>query len=258
VTALATARPTRYVDHVMGMPISLALRGRHTHDHAALEAWAEVMADLREVDRVFSTYREDSWISRLGREEVQLTECPVEVHEVLALAADARSSSGGAFDVRLPRADGSTTLDPSGIVKGWAVDRAARYLRPLEDTDFCLSAGGDMVCSTGRAGSPDWRIGIEDPRDLTRVLAVVPVRNGAVATSGLVHRGAHIVDPRTGATPTTWASVTVIGEDLTTADTEATTAFVLGYDAPSWLTGRGRSALLVRPNGSTLTVGAWT
>jgi thiamine biosynthesis lipoprotein len=176
---------------------------------------------------------------------------------VLTLAADARSSSDGAFDVRLPRPDGSTTLDPSGIVKGWAVDRAATYLRGLEDTDFCLSAGGDMVCSTSRPGSPDWRIGIEDPRDPTRVLAVVPVRQGAVATSGLVHRGAHIVDPRTGGTPTAWAAVTVIGEDLTTADIEATTAFVLGYDAPRWLTERGRSALLVRPNGSSLTVGAW-
>jgi len=249
----ATALTThRRVEQVMGLPISVALRGRHADDHRAEQAWQAALASLREADRVFSTYRADSFVSRLGRGEIQLADCPPEVAEVLAVAEQARIESSGAFDVRRPDPDGQVVLDPSGVVKGWAVECAARAFDDLEDTDVCLSAGGDLVCRTRAPGSPGWRIGIEDPRDPTRTVAVIPVRDGAVATSGLVHRGAHIVDPRTGGTPTTWASVTVVGPDLTWVDIEATAAFVLGEEAPAWLATRDRrTGLVVRPDGST-------
>ena len=58
------------VEHVMGMPVTLALKGRHVHDELADAAWTAAVDLLRQVDRDFSTYREDSWISRLGRGEV--------------------------------------------------------------------------------------------------------------------------------------------------------------------------------------------
>jgi thiamine biosynthesis lipoprotein len=179
------------------------------------------------------------------------------VAEVLAIAEQARIESAGAFDVRRPGADGAVRLDPSGVVKGWAVQRAAAAFEDLEDTDFCLSAGGDMVCRTQHPTSPGWRIGIEDPHDPGRIVAVVPVRNGAVATSGSAHRGAHIEDPRTGEVPGSLASVTVIGDDLTWVDIEATAAFVLGDGAAAWLAGRaGRTGLIVYADGRTELVGS--
>jgi thiamine biosynthesis lipoprotein len=239
--------PARYVEHAMGMPISLALRGRHTDDAAACGAWAEAMAALRDVDRVFSTYRSDSFVSRLARDEIAVDDCPPEVAEVLALGELARLQSHGAFDVRR-----GGVLDPSGVVKGWAVERAARPLRALPETDVCLSAGGDLVCHVAGPDSPDWRIGIEDPHDPTRVVAVVPVRNGAVATSGLTHRGGHVVDARTGAVPAEVGSVTVVHSDLTWADIDATAAFALDRDAARWLRTRpGRTGLVVWADGST-------
>ena len=245
----------RYVEHVMGMPVSLALRGRHADDDAAAMAWSAVMQSLREADEVFSTYRTDSWISRLALGEVDLRSCPAEVAEVLALGERARVESGGAFDVRRDSGAGPV-LDPSGVVKGWAVQRAARVLGSLEATDHCLSAGGDMVCHVGTPGAEPWRIGIEDPRDPSRVVAVVPVRRGAVATSGLAHRGAHIVDARNGQTPREVASVTVVASDLTSADIDATAAFALGPDALTWLrTRQGRSGLVVWQDGRTDTFG---
>ncbi|MFL6022574.1 MAG: FAD:protein FMN transferase [Marmoricola sp.] len=256
-----TASGTTYrrVEQVMGMPISLALRGRHTDDPRVDAAWAAVVAELREVDRVFSTYRSGSAISRLDRGEVELGDCPAEVAEVLAIAERARIETAGAFDVRRPGPDGVEHLDPSGVVKGWAVQRAAAAFEQLEDTDFCLSAGGDMVCRTRRAGSDGWRIGIEDPREPGRVVAVVPVRNGAVATSGLAHRGAHIEDPRTGEKSSALASVTVIGDDLTWVDIEATAAFVLGEEAACWLAGRrGRTGLIVHADSRTELIGSPT
>jgi len=247
----AAPRPARYVEHVMGMPISLALRGRHTDDAAALEAWAAALALLQEADRVFSTYRPESFVSRLSRGEVAVDDCPPEVAEVLALGERARVESGGAFDVRR-----SGLLDPSGVVKGWAVERAAVPLRALPGTDVCLSAGGDLVCRVSGPASADWLIGIEDPRNPTRLLATVPVRNGAVATSGLAHRGGHVVDARTGTVPSGVASVTVVHADLTWADIDATAAFARGTDAARWLATRpGRTGLVVWADGRTDLVG---
>jgi thiamine biosynthesis lipoprotein len=241
----------RRVTQLMGMPISLALRGPRASGPEADAAWAQCRAELDEIDRVFSTWRACSVIRRLDRGELALADCPPEVHEVLALGEQARVASHGAFDVRRPGPDGRAVLDPSGVVKGWAVERAARAFGGLDDTDVCLSAGGDLVCRTRAADAEPWRIGVEDPHQPTRVLAVVPVRNGAVATSGLAHRGAHIVDARTGATPRALASVTVVADDLVRADIDATAAFALGDDGLAWLQSRPDcSGLVVDADGT--------
>ena len=238
----------RRVEHVMGMPISLALRGRHAGDAHGDAAWAAALEVLRAADRTFSTYRADSVISRINRGD--LADTPPEIAEVLAIGAAAERSSGGAFALRR---DG--VLDPSGVVKGWAAERAAIALAALPDTDFCLSAGGDITCRTGDPAAAPWRIGIEDPRDPTRIVAVVPIRTGAVATSGTAHRGAHIVDARTGRAPGGLASVTVVGRSLTAVDVDATAAFALGADGERWLTTRGhRAAFVVRTDGTTGTL----
>jgi FAD:protein FMN transferase len=254
--AEASLRVHRRVEHVMGMPISLAMRGRHAGDRYGEAAWARALAVLHEADRVFSTYKNDSFISRLGRGELTVSECPPEVAEVLALGELARTESDGAFDVRRRGPDGVEVLDPSGVVKGWAVQRAAHAFAALADTDVCLSAAGDMVCRVTDPERPAWRIGIEDPHDPSRLVAVVPLRNGALATSALTHRGAHIVDARTGETPTDVASVTVVAEDLTWADIDATAAFARGRDALRWLAGRpGRRGVVVWHDGSVELVG---
>ena len=262
MTGLRTPTPApelptvRRVEHVMGMPISLALKGRYARGPRADAAWEAALAGLRRVDAVFSTYRDASWVSRLGRGEVTPDACPPEVREVLALGEAARLQSGGAFDVRRPGPDGGPVLDPSGVVKGWAVERVLPAFDALDGTDVCLSAGGDLVCRTRADGSPGWRIGIEDPHAPSRVVAVVPVRDGAVATSGLARRGAHIVDPRTGLVPGALASVTVVAPDLTWADIDATAAFVLGDDALPWLARRpGRVGVVVAADGTATTFG---
>ena len=246
MTAVATP-VRRRVEHLMGLPVSVALRGRHQDGPRTDAAWADLVADLRAVDRVFSTYREDSFVTRLDRGEVAAADGPPEVAEVLALGERARQESGGAFDIVR---DGR--LDPSGVVKGWAVERAARRLRALDDTDFCLSAGGDMVVHVADPNRPDWRIGIEDTRDPLRLVAVVTLREGAVATSGLAHRGAHVVDARTGLPPRRLSSVTVVAASLTDADLDATTALALDAGAPQWLADRpGRTAYLQWADGRT-------
>ena len=249
MSAVTAPTITRRVEHVMGMPISLALRGRHADDAAGEEAWQAALAELRWVDAVFSTWRADSQVSRLGRGELALEDCDPAVAEVLRLGDDARFASGGAFDVCLPDADGVRRLDPSGVVKGWAVDRAVAPLLELAGTDVCLSAGGDMVCHVADPAGEAWTIGIEHPLDPTRLVVTVPVRRGAVATSGSAHRGAHVVDARTGRAQDALASVTVIGADLTSVDVDATAALALGVDGPTWLRSRWRTGLVVWADG---------
>jgi FAD:protein FMN transferase len=103
----------RYVEHVMGLPISLAMRGRHAADAAGRSAWAEVMDSLRAADEVFSTYRPQSVVSRLGRGELTLADCPPEVAEVLALGRPLR---------RTPTTRSAST--GPGPTAGWRSTRA--------------------------------------------------------------------------------------------------------------------------------------
>ena len=240
----------RDVVHVMGLPVSVALRGRHAGDDAARAAWAQVQAHLHEVDAVFSRYRDDSWVSRHNAGRARLADAPPEVREVLALAEEARTASEGAFDVWRPGPDGRTLLDTDGVVKGWAVHRAARHLAELPGTDSCLGGGGDVACWTANPGGEPWLIGIEHPHDPASLVARVPCRRGAVATSGAAHRGQHVVDARSGRPPADVASVTVVAADLTAADIDATAAYAHGPGALSWLRSRpDRGGLVVWADG---------
>lgn len=189
------------VEHVMGMPV----RVEGSIDAARVFAW------LRWVDATFSTYRPDSEISRLDRGEPVVPH-PL-VREVLERCDALRRETGGYFDMR---AGGS--LDPSGYVKGWAVQRAAAFGRGR----FLIDAGGDVVLR-GR-----WRVGLRHPYERDRLAAALVLEDCAVATSGLYERGPHIVDPYTGRPAEALASVTVIGSDLGTADAYATAAFARG------------------------------
>ncbi len=163
----------------MGKPTSPALRRRHTNEQRAQAACWQVMRDLREADETFSTYEPNSYINRLHRNEVTLADCPPQIAEVLALGLTARHESGGAFDRKLPGLDGKPVLDPSSVVEGRTVEETAAALRALPDTDFYLSAGGDMTCRTRRHRR---RAMAHRHRRPARVLAVVPIHTGGLAT----------------------------------------------------------------------------
>ena len=240
----------------MGMPFSLALRGRHTTSRLAIEAWEAVLTDLRRMDAIFSPYRPESWVSRYNRGEVRREDAPQPVREVWAIGELAAEESGGAFSILLGKPGTTRRLDPSGVVKGWAAERAAEHLRRLHDTDFALSAGGDIACRTLDPAASPWRIGVENPHQPSRLVAVVPVRSGGVATSGHAHRGAHVIDARTGCSPVGLASVTVVAATLTAADADATSAYAMGVAGSDWLRGRpGRVGLVVTAEGTVETFG---
>ncbi|MFJ6196338.1 FAD:protein FMN transferase [Micromonospora sp. NPDC092111] len=248
-----------WVVQVMGLPVSVHLRGPDVHDDAVAARVERVFAELRAVDATFSTYRPDSEIGRLaGRSPDPATAGPL-VREVVELCDLARVRTGGRFDARrLPLPTGGAGYDPSGLVKAWAVQRAAGWLADLSGHDLCLNAGGDVLLHAG-ADRPAWRVGIEDPDRPGRLLDALDRRDGAVATSGTARRGAHIVDPRTGRPATALRSVTVVGPELLWADVYATAAMTRDADdALAWLTGlAGHEALLVAADGRVRATPDW-
>lgn len=236
-----------WVEQVMGMPASVLLRG---DDLDAAEALvAEAFLELHRIDAVFSTYRDDSDISRIRRGELAADDADPMVAEVLLLCQQARTATDGWFDVDLPGG-----LDPSGLVKGWAIERVLDRLSELPTVDVCVNVAGDVAVRT--SGIP-FVAGIEDPRDRSALVATVSLVTGGLATSGTAARGAHIVDPRTGQPATGPASISVLGPSLMWADVYATAAFAQGgrLDEVPWLS--PYDALVVHSDGMIQTTAGW-
>jgi thiamine biosynthesis lipoprotein len=227
--ALLAGGGVHRVEHMMGMPIGVDVRD----DHVAPRALDVIFDWLRFVDATFSTYRDDSEISAINAGTLALADAHPLVREVLDRCAILREETGGAFDAW---AVAPGTVDPTGLVKGWAVERAAALLRRAGARRFAINAGGDVRVGDPPLDRPGWRVGIRHPLLADRLAAVASVANGAVATSGAYERGAHIVDPRDGGTPAGVLSVTIVGPDLGRADAYATAAYALGADGPAWTT----------------------
>ncbi len=215
----------------MGTVVSIDVRDPDPSDPAIARAIEEAVAWLHEVDARFSPFREASEIRRLDRGELALDDCHPDVRHVLRVCEDLRAATGGTFDVR--GHDPAGRLNPSGFVKGWAVDEAADRLTAAGARSFAVNAGGDIVVRGEAAPGRAWRVGIRDPAAADRISAVLQLTDRGVATSGLYERGGHVRDPRTGHVPDAYASVTVIGPTLGPADAWATAALALGSEGPA-------------------------
>lgn len=219
-------RRRAFVEHLMGMPISLHVKASDV-DRDDIEAAARnAFAMLDRVNDIFSLWRDDSELARLQAGDVLAGECHPWQAEVMELALEAEEATEGRFSAWFGE---RAAYDPTGLVKGWAVDKAADFLRVVPGISFCLSAGGDLVVGAGPhlpGGAPAWLIGIQDPYAADGYAATVEVARGAVATSGSAARGAHVIDPRTGSPISRPGSATVVGPDLVWADIWATAAYV--------------------------------
>ena len=227
----------------MGIPMSIDLRGAGVDTAEAADAVAAAFASLHEMDRIFSTWREDSEIMRLRRGELTIEGCVPLVAEALEIGGEAARVTGGAFTMLLPGDAGDLVLDPTGLVKGWAVERAAALLG-LPEVSACVNGAGDLAV-VAHEDLPDegpdaitWRIGIEDPSDPSRTADVVTLTRGAVATSGTAARGAHLYDPAGRRMVGRPGSTTVHGPSLLWADIWATALFVGGDAATEALASR--------------------
>lgn len=204
---------------LMGMPITVEVV-----DPSVTGADIEsVFAYFRAVDDTFSTYKEDSEISKINRGELGEEGYSENMKTILALSEQTRQETRGYFDIQH-----HGMLDPSGIVKGWAILQAASRLKEAGWSNFYIDAGGDIQVAGRKDGAP-WRIGIRNPFNRKEIVKVLSIMERGVATSGTAIRGQHIYDPHHPDTPfQDIVSLTVVGPNVYEADRFATAAFAMG------------------------------
>lgn len=214
---------THHVEYVMGTVVLFDIRADTAPPEAVAAALEAACAVLHEVDGMFSTWKPDSELSQLRRGELRASEASPEVNEVIDRCVEALRLSGGWFDPWSLKGG----FDPTGLVKGWAADRALAELRVTGIDAAMINAGGDIATFGTPTAGHLWRIGVRDPLD-ANMLRVVAEVDGAIATSGAYERGDHVRDPHTGDAASELTSATVTGPELALADALTTGLFAAG------------------------------
>jgi thiamine biosynthesis lipoprotein len=246
--------------HSMAMPFAVeivrgdptVLGGPGPSEDQCANVVAAFHRDLMWADDIFSLWRADTPLSRLARGEITVDDCPSAVGEVLAECERYRELTDGAFDARRP--DG--VLDPSGIVKTWAVVRAAWRLDALEAAGWLVGASGDVLVSGSAPGSEPWRIGLADPRraddpqgaptlDVVSLGGTLDAPFRSLATSGTAQHGEHIWNPATGLMRAEFVQASVIGTDLVECDAWATAIIAGGAEVALAAQRRGLEILCI-------------
>ena len=204
---------------LMGMPITLEVVDASTTD-----IFDTVFAYFEYVDQKFSTYKEDSEISRINRRDLSIEQASADMRTIFTLAEQTKQATDGYFDIAR-----NGIYDPSGIVKGWAIYHAAEIMSHHGYKSFYVDAGGDIQMAGSNSHGQPWRVGIRNPFNLHEIVKVLAVSNCGVATSGISIRGQHIYDPHTNnQLSTDLVSLTVIGPNIYEADRFATAVFAMG------------------------------
>jgi thiamine biosynthesis lipoprotein len=207
---------------IMGMPITIdvvdAFITQQTID--------DCFAFLEWVDDTFSTYKEDSEISRINQKRLSLSQASQTMQTIFKLAEETRLDTNGYFDIFR-----NGKYDPSGLVKGWAIYNTAALLAQRGFLNYYVDAGGDIQTAGHNAEGQPWRVGIRNPFNMRQIVKVLSIRDGAVATSGTYVRGQHIYNPKSaGELETNVLSLTVVGPNIYDADRFATAAFAMGEE----------------------------
>jgi thiamine biosynthesis lipoprotein len=207
---------------IMGMDVLLEIVAP-VADQALYE---EIFSFLVSVDERFSTYKETSEVQRINRGEISRDAYSSDMQTIVALAEDTAFATDGYFSMRDPEG----RFDPSGIVKGWAIQEASQRLWAAGIESFYLEIAGDIQTSGLSSEGKEWSIGIRNPFAHDEVVQVVYPRGAGVATSGTAARGAHIYNPHVadGIVTSPYCSLTVIGPNVYEADRFATPAFAMG------------------------------
>ena len=207
----------------MGMPVTIEISDTHDADdvHVVLDYFSHI-------DDVFSTYKTESEMSEINAGTRRRSDASLEMREVLELSEYTKKETGGYFDIARP--DG--TIDPSGLVKGWAIHTAAQILHDRGMRNFFIDIGGDVEArGVNEKGGP-WKVGIRDPfSESVRIIKVLNLSERGIATSGSYLRGEHIYNPHMPHEAITdIVSLSVVGRNVYEADRFATSAFAMGKE----------------------------
>lgn len=203
----------------MAMPVIVnVIDGKVTNEDIA-----EIFSYLDHIDNKFSIYKKNSEISQINRNELNESQYSLEMQEIFKLSEKTKKETNGYFDINL-----NGKIDPSGIVKGYAIWQAAKKLKNKGFQNFYLEIAGDIQVFGKNEKQEHWKIGIQNPFNLKEIIKIVILKDKGIATSGTYIRGNHIFNPKEKKTATEIASITVIGPNVYEADRFATAAFAMG------------------------------
>ncbi len=205
----------------MGMPVTVEI----ADSHFGSDAIDKVFSYFTYVDEKFSTYKNTSEITGINRGKFQKSEYSDDMKTVIALCEDTKKQTRGFFDIRTPHG----AYDPSGLVKGWAIQNAAQVLLAMGCENFYVDAGGDIQSHGKNSKGEEWTVGVRNPFNRKEIVKVIYPRGAGVATSGTYIRGQHIYNPHDyNESIADIMSLTVVGPNIYEADRFATAAFAMG------------------------------
>jgi len=211
----------------MGMPITIEIT-----DNAKEADLNKIFNYFRRVDEQYSPYKPSSELSKVNA-GLPRTQWSPEFVEIIDLCEQTTRLTDGYFN-----AEYAGKLDPSGLVKGWAIQHAAEQLVDADFVNFYIEAGGDIQAHGNYKPGTAWQIGIRNPFNIEEIIKVVNIQDQGIATSGTYIRGQHIYDPRHGFSDVRHIkSLTVIGPNIYEADRFATAAFAMGESGIAFIEG---------------------
>lgn len=209
---------------MMGMHVTVEIMDT-SKDTNPNQGFDIVFNYLKYIDETFSTYKPTSEISKINQGQLPIQDYSPDMVEILKLAEQTKQETKGYFDIK--KTDGS--LDPSGVVKGWAIWQAGKLLQRAGYQHFFIDVGGDIQAHVADQQTQKWRVGIRHPVNLKDIVKVLQITDQGVATSGTYERGQHIYNPHhKGQLLNEILSITVIGPNIYEADRFATAAFAMG------------------------------
>lgn len=226
-------KQTRYI---MGMPVTIII-----NDSAVNERHVEPVFDFfRYTDEVYSPFKETSSVSAINRGDMLPADYSDEMRHIVALAASTSEETGGYFAMWH-----NGVFDPSGIVKGWAIQKAALLLSEMTQ-HYYVEAGGDIQVNGNGPTGDGWKIGIRNPFNHDENIAHLTLHDAAIATSGTAIRGQHIYNPFDSTPLTDIVSLSVVAPRIIDADRMATAAFAMGRKGIYFLEGKeGYDAFMI-------------
>jgi FAD:protein FMN transferase len=204
---------------IMGMPVTIEVVDKFVTD----EDISEVLSYFHYIDRKFSTYKPDSEISQINSGKLIVQDSSKLMQRILKLCEEASKETGGYFDISI-----KGKLDPSGIVKGYAISEGVRIFKKKGFKNFYVEIAGDVQISGKNYKGQSWKVGIQNPFNLAEIIKMIYLSNKGIATSGNYQRGEHIYDPISKRNANEVASITVIADNIFEADKFATAAFAMG------------------------------
>lgn len=182
----------------------------------------EVLDYFHSVDETFSTYKKTSEISRINRKLLKLEDASPEVKKVLTLCEQTKRATKGYFDISV-----EGIIDPSGLVKGYAISEGSKMLVKKGYKNFYVEIGGDIDIR-GHKNGMKWKVGIRNPLKSFENARVLFLSDRGIATSGIYERGMHIYNPIKKKLANELLSATVVGNDVYEADRFATGVYAMG------------------------------